>query len=97
MCQSFLVALPQPFQRSVGVAIGLQVGKVAHLLVVMVRVEADAVVNLLGDALRRLAVGRIECVVVAEDAAMYAQRAVAVGAAESGIDGQLLYPMTKTL
>ena len=50
-----------------------EIGQIADRLTVAARVEANALVNLLGDALRGLAVGGAEGLVVTERAAAPAQ------------------------
>ena len=82
-------------ERAVGVRKRLKIGQIAGCSAVASRVELDALLNLLRDALRGLAVRGCEGGVVAECAAAARERSVVVRARESRIDGHLLYALAK--
>ena len=98
MRQGLGVALAQHVEGRIGVAVGLEIGKIAAGVAIAPLVEGYALVNLLGDGLDgtkgRLAVGvaigGIEGHIVAEGAARRGERPVAVGAGEAGIDREFL-------
>jgi hypothetical protein len=59
------------------------------------RVKSYALVNLLGDAFRRLAIGWIKGIIIAKSATVSSQRAIAIWAAVTSIYSQFLHPMAK--
>ena len=88
--KGFPVDLPEPLDGAEGVAVGLEVGEIVAGAAVADLVEFNPFVQLLPDALPRDAVARVEGGVVAVGAAAAADGAVAVRAAEAGVDDEFL-------
>ena len=80
-----------------GVGEGLEIGEVRGGATVAATMELDTFFDLSADAFLRVAVGRVECVVAAEGAASGADGAVAVRAAEAGVDADFLDAGTELL
>ena len=76
---------------------GLEVGEIRRCAAVAAVMELDTFLDLLADAFIWAAVRRVECVVAAESAASSTDGAVAVGAAEAGVDGDFLDAGTELL
>ena len=89
VCEGRFEPLPENGQGSVGVGIGLEVGQISIGLPAPRRVEADAGLDLLGDAFPPGVPG-MEGGVVAEGAPADAQRPVPVGAGETGVQREPL-------
>ena len=96
VAQGLVVALAQHLHGGVGVAVGLEVGQVDRGRTVAAAVESDALVELRGDGGHPPQVGGAEGLVGAEGAAAGGYPAVAVGAGEAGVNGQLLHPRPET-
>ena len=94
--ERLLVASPYRIEVCIRVAVCLEIRQVFHVGV-FPREERFAVADLLPDGERAVAVGGVERAVVAERATSAAYAAVAIGAREAGVDGNLLYPEGKPL
>ena len=75
--------------------VALEIGQIARRRMAAGGVEADAFVNLLCDGLSPTAVGGAEGLATAVGAALGVQGAVAVGAAEAGVEGPFLHRAAK--
>ena len=93
--QGLFIELAETVDGGIGVGISLEVGQILHLGV-FPRKELLASLQLTGDAVLALTVGRIEGAVVAVDAATCGETAIAVGTGEARIDGNLLYTEGET-
>ena len=96
MRESLIVALTQTLQRAIGIGKGLEVCQKLTRLAVAAAVELHALVDLLGDALRALAIAWGERLVEAEGTAARREVSIAIGAGEARIDGDLLHTMTES-
>ena len=90
--QGFAIDLPQPFNCAIGVAEGLEIGKIVRRAAISDLMERDTLVKLLRDGLARSAVARVEGGVVAVRTAARPHRSVPVGTGETGIDHKFLQP-----
>ncbi len=97
MEQSLGIALTQHIERSIGVAISLEIGKINRCFAVATIMKQDSLVDLLRDALRRDAIGRVERIVVAKGTAASAQSPVTIRTGKTRIDGKFLRTATETL
>ena len=94
--ESLIVALAQTLQRAIGIGKGLEVCQKLTRLAVAAAVELHAFVDLLGDALRALAIAWGKRLVEAEGTAARREVSITIGAGEARIDGDLLHTMTKS-
>ena len=84
------VSVYQRREFVIGVCVGLKIGNVLHVRIFAGK-ESDTFLQLLRDAFLRLAVGRVECLVVTIGTTAESFAPVPVGTAESGIDGYFLH------
>ena len=82
-------------ERAVGVRKRLKIGQIAGCSAVASRVELDALLNLLRDALHSLAVGGGKCLIITESTATHTYPSITIWAGKACIYRHLLHPLAK--